>query len=132
MVDLHVRKGERDLDALKIEFNELIVTDAPIEISGFSPIEIDQIIIGDGAEGLEQGPLEPAPSAVPVAKLGDVFQLGPHRVICGDATEPEILRRLMDGDEPARLVLTDEPYNVRISGHVSGGAHREFAMARAK
>ena len=65
---------------------------------------------------------------MPVAKLGDVFQLGPHRVICGDATEPEILRRSMDGDEPARLVLTDEPYNVRISGHVSGGGHREFAM----
>ena len=35
----------------------------------------------------------------------------------------------MDGDEPARLILTDEPYNVQIAGHVTGGAHREFAMA---
>jgi hypothetical protein len=46
-------KGEWDLDALKIEFNELIVTDAPIEITGFSPAEIDQVILGDGADGLE-------------------------------------------------------------------------------
>jgi ParB-like nuclease domain len=52
-------KGEWNLDALKIEFNELIVTDAPIEITGFSPAEIDQVILGDGADGLEQGPLEP-------------------------------------------------------------------------
>ena len=35
----------------------------------------------------------------------------------------------MDGDPAARLVLTDEPYNVKIAGHVTGGAHREFAMA---
>jgi DNA modification methylase len=122
-------KGEWDLDALKIEFDELIVTDAPIEITGFSPAEIDQIVIGDGADGLEPGPVEPGPAAARVTRLGDMFQLGPHRVICGNATDPETLRLLMDGDVSARLVLTDEPYNVAISGHVTRGAHREFAMA---
>ena len=122
-------KGQWDLDALKIEFEDLILTDAPIEITGFSLAEIDQIILGDGAEGLERGPLEPEPEDAATSKLGDVFQLGPHRIVCGNAAEPETLRRLMDGDEPARLILTDEPYNVRISGHVSGGGHREFAMA---
>jgi hypothetical protein len=81
-------KGQWDLDALKIEFEELIVTDAPIEITGFSLAEIDQIVLGDGADGLEQGPLEPEPFAAPVAKLGNMFQLGPHRVICGNATDP--------------------------------------------
>jgi DNA modification methylase len=122
-------KGQWDLDALKIEFEELIVTDAPIEITGFSLTEIDQITLGDGADGLEQGPVEPEPGAAPVTRLGDIFQLGPHRVICGSATEPETLQALIDGDDSARLVLTDEPYNVRISGHVTRGAHREFAMA---
>ena len=58
-------KGRWDLDALKIEFEELIVADAPIEITAFSPPEIDQIILGDGADGLEQGPLEPEPGAAP-------------------------------------------------------------------
>jgi hypothetical protein len=58
-----------------------------------------------------------------------VFQLGAHRVICGSATNPETFRRLADGGELSRLILTDEPYNVKISGHVTGAAHREFAMA---
>jgi hypothetical protein len=77
---------------------------------------------------LERGPLEPEPSAAAIAKLGDVFQLGLHRIICGSATD-RILRRLAEGNDPSRLVLTDEPYNVPILGHVTGGAHREFAMA---
>jgi DNA modification methylase len=122
-------KGEWDLDELKIEFGELILEDAPIEVSGFTFDEIDQIIVPDDAEAIEQGPLAPDDGAVAIARLGDVFQLGPHRVICGDATDPAVLRLLMEGDPTARLILTDEPYNVPIAGHVTGGAHREFAMA---
>jgi ParB-like chromosome segregation protein Spo0J len=49
--------GSWSLEALKIEFEELILADAPIEISGFSLDEIDQIVLGDGADGLEKGPL---------------------------------------------------------------------------
>jgi hypothetical protein len=122
-------KGEWDLDQLKIEFDELILEDAPIEVSGFTFDEIDQTIIAGDAEAIEQGPLAPDDGAVAVARVGDVFQLGPHRVICGDATDRVVLRILMEGDPTARLILTDEPYNVPIAGHVSGGAHREFAMA---
>jgi DNA modification methylase len=122
-------KGQWNLDELKIEFEELILADAPIEISGFSLDEIDQIVIGDELEAVEQGPLEPDPGAVAVARLGDMFRLGPHRLICGDATDPTVLTRLMDGDPPARLIQTDVPYNVKIAGHVTGGAHREFRMA---
>jgi DNA modification methylase len=121
-------KGEWDLGALKIEFDELIVTDAPIEITGFSTAEIDHVILGDGADGLEQGPLEPD-SATAVARAGDIFQLGPHRIACGDATDPSVLARLLEGDASARLVLTDEPYNVKVAGNVTRGDHREFAMA---
>jgi DNA modification methylase len=77
---------------------------------------------------LEQGPLEPD-STTAVARIGDIFQLGPHRIVCGDATDPAVLARLLEGDAPRRLVLTDEPYNVRIAGNVTGGRHREFAMA---
>ena len=121
-------KGEWDLDALKIEFEELILLDAPIEIIGFSPAEIDHVIVGEAADGLEQGPLEPDP-ATAVARVGDIFQLGPHRIVCGDATDPAVLARLLEGDGPARLVLTDEPYNVKIAGNVTAGGHREFAMA---
>jgi ParB-like nuclease family protein len=55
-------KGEWNLDALKIEFDELILLDAPIEITGFSPAEIDQVILGDAGEGLEQGRLSLNPA----------------------------------------------------------------------
>jgi DNA modification methylase len=121
--------GDWNLEALKIEFEELILADAPIEISGFALDEIDQIVLGDGAQGLEEGPLEPEPSATPISRLGDVFQLGPHRIACADATDPEALHRVMGEGEVARLVLTDEPYNVPIAGNVTTSRHREFAMA---
>ena len=49
--------------------------------------------------------------------------------MCGDATDPSVLARLLEGDAPARLVLTDEPYNVKVAGNVTRGDHREFAMA---
>ena len=91
--------------------------------------EIDQIILGDGVEGLEQGPLEPETSATPISTLGDIFQFGPHRIVCGDATDPENVRRVIAEGEIARLVLTDEPYNVPIAGNVTKSHHREFAMA---
>ena len=47
------------------------------------------------------------------SKLGDLWQLGPHRVICGDSTGEEVYTRLMDGQK-ANLVLTDPPYNVDV------------------
>ncbi|MFZ0603303.1 MAG: ParB N-terminal domain-containing protein, partial [Roseiarcus sp.] len=122
-------KGEWNLDELRIEFEELILADAPIEITGFTLDEIDQIVLGEGDEAVEQGPLAPEANAIAVARLGDVFALGLHRIVCCSATDPETLRGLMQDDPPARLVLTDEPYNVKISGHVTGGGHREFAMA---
>jgi hypothetical protein len=122
-------KGEWNLDALKIEFEELILADAPIEISGFTLDEIDQIVLGEADDAVEQGLLAPEADAIAVARLGDVFALGPHRIVCGSAIDPETVRQLMHGDPSARLVLTDEPYNVPIAGHVTGGGHREFAMA---
>ncbi len=120
-------KGQWNLDELKIEFEELILAGAPIEITGFEIQEIDQIVLG--GEAVEGGPLAPTPGAIAVAHTGDAFQLGVHRVVCGNATDPETFRQLTDGSPLSRLILTDEPYNVKISGHVTGGAHREFAMA---
>lgn len=129
------RLGERaewDLSALRIEFEELIELEIPTIITGFSGEEIDQIIVLDETDqAVEKGKLEPEEGAQAIAKLGDVFQLGPHRLICGDATDPAVIAKLM-GTQPAgsaRLIFTDVPYNVPIKGHVSSGKHREFAMA---
>ena len=86
-----------DLDELKIEFEELILAEAPIEIAGFTLDEIDQIVLGDELAASIRGRSRPSPGAVAVARLGDTFRLGRHRLVCGDATDPErCLRRLMD------------------------------------
>jgi DNA modification methylase len=61
----------------------------------------------------------------------DLWLLGEHRIICGDARDPGVYRQLL-GSDRADLVFTDPPYNVKISGHVCGSGavqHREFAMA---
>jgi DNA modification methylase len=121
--------GEWNLEELRLEMQELIALDSPIEITGFELPEIDQIIIGEELGCLEGGPLEPGEGDVPIARVGDVFRLGKHRLICGDSTDASVLARLMGGAPPARLILTDPPYNVPIRGHVSGKGHREFAMA---
>ena len=122
-------KGSWDLDELKLELEELILEDAPIEITGFSMPEIDQIIIGHEPASVETGPLAPAPDAKPTVQVGDIFALGKHRIICGDATDPAVFEILMSDKEKTRLILTDEPYNVPVAGHVTSGAHREFLMA---
>jgi ParB-like nuclease domain/DNA methylase len=122
-------KGEWNLDELKVEFEDLVLIDAPIEISGFTTDEIDHIVLDEADDAIEEGPLSPEAGAIAVARIGNVFDVGPHRINCGSATDPETLQQLMQGDPPARLVLTDEPYNVPIAGHVTGGRHREFAMA---
>jgi ParB-like nuclease domain/DNA methylase len=122
-------KGEWDVDALRLEFEELILEEAPIEVSGFTFDEIDHILLSEADQAIERGPLAPEPQAMAVARIGDVFVLGAHRIVCGSAADPEVLSRLIAGDPGARLVLTDEPYNVPIAGHVTSGRHREFAMA---
>lgn len=70
-------------------------------------------------------------SVPPVSRLGDLWLLGEHRLLCGDATNQQYMRRVMGGRR-AQMVFTDPPYNVPINGNVSGlGAvrHAEFAMA---
>lgn len=122
-------KGSWDVEALQVEFEELVVLEAPVEISGFDMEQIDQILLDDEDDHVEQGPVEPEADAVATTRHGDVWRLGDHRLVCGDAREPRSYERLFDEGEFARLVLTDEPYNVKVAGHVTGGRHREFAMA---
>ena len=121
-------KGSWNLDTLKLELKELILEDAPIEITGFSMPEIDQIIIGEKAAALETGPLAPEPDAKAIVQAGDIFALGEHLVICGDSTDPDDVEALMFGEDKARLILTDEPYNVPVADHETSTEHREFLL----
>jgi hypothetical protein len=118
-------KGNWDLDELKLELEELVVDDAAIEVAGFELSGLDQILLGEGTAVAEQGPLEPQDDALAVSRLGDLFHLEEHRILCGDATNPASFARLIGGNEvrSARLILADPPFNVPIVGNVTKGKH---------
>ena len=106
--------------------------DFDLEAIGFEVPEIDLLIDGLNAVP-ETDPDDRLPeisdSAVTVP--GDLWQMGKHRVLCGNSLCTDSYERLMQG-ERADLVITDPPYNVVIDGHASGNGairHREFAMA---
>jgi DNA modification methylase len=116
----------KDLSLLDLDFS--------LEVTGFEMAEIDLHIEGLNSEpeGDDPADVMPEPQAgPPVTRAGDLWLLGPHRVLSASALEDSAYATLME-DEKASMAFVDPPYNVRIQGHVSGlGAihHREFAMA---
>jgi DNA modification methylase len=124
-----------DTETLAIELEALIALEFDVSLTGFSLAEID-FTLDKAREASTEAPDNPAdripdPGTVAVANAGDLWHLGRHRLLCGDARSPHSVARLL-GDDKADLIFTDPPYNVPINGHVSGlGAmrHREFAFA---
>jgi len=121
-----------DKNLLSIELQHLVELDFNIELTGFSTAEFDALTDGrsasdDAADRLpELDPRQP-----PVSRVGDLWQLGRHRLICADATKPESFRELL-GDARPQMVFSDPPYNVPIDGNVCGTGrvrHNEFVMA---
>ena len=107
-LNLRLNKNNGDWDLLLLsKFDEDLLTEI-----GFDSAELDRIF----KAGEDKDPDE-APTLRPATKIkaGDMFKLGEHRLMCGDATRAEDLERLM-GDESADMVFTDPPYNVNYSG----------------
>jgi DNA modification methylase len=107
--------------------------DFDIDITGFSPAEIDSLIDGLALEepGNPEEDRLPDHDGPRRCRPGDIWQLGPHRLICGNALDPLTVAALLNG-ERAQMVFTDPPYNVSVQGHVGGSGairHPEFAMA---
>lgn len=124
-----------NLDLLASELEELIDLDFDLESTGFSLAEVDFHLDAARDRSTKGGPDDAdriqALQDVPVTRPGDIWFLGGHRLICGDARDASVLEQLL-GDEQVDLIFTDPPYNVRIDGHVCGSGkihHREFAMA---
>jgi DNA modification methylase len=128
-------KAGWDNSILAIELQHLTSVDLAFDVSitGFEVAEIDLILEQAAAEEQKEEEEEPVEinSGPAVTKVGDIWLLGDHRLICGDALDESTYSALMDGQK-ADVVFTDPPYNVKIDGNVCGkGAihHREFAMA---
>src|SRR5208337_1889447 len=105
--------GAWSVEALRLEFEELTVLGSDLSDTGFEMAEIDTVLLDDDEEG-EGSELATSslPGAFATSRLDDVWILGEHRLIQGDAREAAVYDRLMDGSEMASLVLTDEPFNV--------------------
>ena len=116
-----------ELEAL-LEFD----LDFDVTITGFEMPEIDSLLLDQNTEIKKDNPLDNLPKKAPRrCNLGDLWQLGKHRLICGSALEHATFEKLMGG-ERAAMVFTDPPYNVPIDGHVGNSGqikHREFVMA---
>jgi DNA modification methylase len=117
----------KDLSLLGLDFS--------VELTGFEMGEIDlRIAAFEEFSETSEDPVDAVPEfpgRSPVSKHGDLWLLGRHRVLCGNALEAKAFTALM-GEERAAAVFTDAPYNVEIDGNASGlGAihHRPFPMA---
>ena len=104
-----------DLDALKIEIDDLKNSDFDIDLTGFDADELDLLFPPEDTEGLTGDDEIPEVPTEPVSKLGDVWVLGRHRVMCGDSTSIDAVDKLTD-KSPADMVFTDPPYGIDYGG----------------
>jgi DNA modification methylase len=98
-----------DYEMLKVELKELDDLEFDVNLLGFEDKEID-ILLAEPTEGLTDEDEVPDLPDEPVTKLGDLWQLGNHRLLCGDSTSIDAVDTLMDGNK-ADMVFTDPPYN---------------------
>lgn len=119
------------MERLTQEVADILTLDADFDLglTGFDADELElKLDVADGQENDGDDDDVPAPATHAVSALGDLWLIGEHRLLCGDALEEQSYRHLMDGDRAA-MVFADSPYNVPINGHVSGlgkHRHREF------
>jgi DNA modification methylase len=129
--------GEWDFDLLKLEFGDLnsLELDFNLDITGFDTADID-IMLDNSLQNKQVKLDERAntifiPTNEVISKEGDVWLLGKHRIICGNALEKAVYDSLLE-EKKANMVFTDLPYNVKVDGYVCGLGkikHKEFSMA---
>ena len=105
--------GAWDEALLAGELQELLAEDFDLSVVGFSDAELDELLAGDGdedaaREGEDEVPETPVD---PVSRPGDLWLLGPHRLLCGDATVATDVERVLGGVTPL-LMVSDPPYGV--------------------
>ena len=123
-----------DQEVLAIELQALVDLEFDVTVTGFSLAEVD-LTLDRAREGSAAAPdgadIIPALPEHAATRTGDLWQLGRHRLLCGDARAAGDVERLV-GAGRVDLVFTDPPYNVPVQGHVGGlgrTRHREFAFA---
>jgi hypothetical protein len=111
MVNRSVSWASWDDELLALELQELSEADFDLSLTGFDPGEIDHLLVDP--EDDERANAAPPLPENPVSRPGDLWLCGPHRVLCGDATNPEAVLRLL-GDRKPLLLITDPPYGIQL------------------
>lgn len=112
-----------DRELLEVELAQLGDLDVDLKVLGFSQAELDRMLVEPEREGLTPGDAEqPEPATGPaVSRAGDLWQLGPHRLLCGDCTKPDHVAAVLAGERPL-LMVTDPPYGVDYDPDWRNGA----------
>lgn len=110
-----------DTGLLKIELGELHALDFDLGLIGFPNLDA---LLADKTEGLTDPDDVPEPPAEPVARPGDVWLLGNHRLVCGDCTDPLVVDKALNGVTP-HLMVTDPPYGVEYDANWRNEAARK-------
>lgn len=113
MANRSVTWADWDNELVAMELRDLQAAGYELAHTGFDSHELDEFLVPDA-------PMDEAPAIVPamtepITQPGDVWTMGPHRLLCGDSTDADTVRRLM-GDDLADLVFTDPPYGVDYVG----------------
>lgn len=103
-----------DIDLLKIEVADLQEDGFDLELLGFDSKMLDSLLAPEVTEGLTDEDAIPETPKEPKTKLGDVYILGEHRLMCGDSTSIEAVETLTQG--LVDILVTDPPYNVNYEG----------------
>jgi DNA modification methylase len=101
--------GEWDMEALANEWDAALLEACAIDIPDVETPSEDEV------ENVDEDNADPTPPTAPKTLPGDIYQLGDHRLVCGDSTDPRVLETLMKG-ETADVWITDQPYNVDYKG----------------
>jgi DNA modification methylase len=110
LVNRSVTWADWDEELLAVELQEIQDADFDLSLTGFDPGEIDDLL---GLEDEEKANAAPPLPESPASRLGDLWLLGQHRAICGDATDADVVARLL-GDRKPRLLVTDPPYGIEL------------------
>ncbi|AQS52520.1 Modification methylase DpnIIB [Jeotgalibaca dankookensis] len=116
-VALNKISGDWDKDKLVILISDLEATDFDVSLTGFDPEELDDLFKDDLKDGIEDDDfdVDEVLKEPTMTQQGDIWQLGRHRLVCGDSTKISTFEALMEG-RLANLIVTDPPYNVNYEG----------------
>lgn len=116
-IALNKVSGDWDKDKLMLLIEDLQGVDFDVSLTGFDPAELDDLFKDSLKDNIKEDDfdVEEELKKPAISKLGDLWLLGKHRLICGDSTNPKTYEDLMDG-KLANLTITDPPYNVNYEG----------------